>query len=122
MGSKPSTKKKQQEKSVRLPKKHKTVIGPVVGLEAEPKKTVTTLGHGKGKGYMKGPTPVAEKPLVLLREDLKYALEKLSSIISFDDYEDLSNHAMEAIGEMGLFCIAQVTCPSSYVFLSFSLS
>ena len=71
---------------------------------------------------MKGPTPVAEKPPVLLREDLKYALEKLSSIISSNDYKDLSNHATEAIGEMGLFCIAQVTCPSSSVFLSFSLS
>ena len=93
-----------------------------MGLEAEPKMTVTTLCHGKGKGYMKGPTPVVKKPLVLLREDLKYALEKLSFIISFDDYEDLSNHGTEAMGETGLFCIAQVTCLSSSVFLSFSLS
>ena len=54
--SKSFTKRKQQEKSDRLPKIPKTVIGPVVGLEAEPKKTATTLGHGKSKGYMKGPT------------------------------------------------------------------
>ena len=121
-GSKPFTKRKQQEKSDHFPKKPKTVIGPVVGLEAEPKKTVTTPSHRKGKGYMKGPTFVVEKPPVLLREDLKYALEKLLSIISSDDYEDLSNHAIKAMGETRFFCIAQVTCPSSFVFLSFSWS
>ena len=57
---------------------------------------------------MKGPDTVAEKPLILLHEDSKYALEKLVSIISTDDYKDLSNHATEAMGETGLFCIAQV--------------
>ena len=119
--SKLSTKRKQQEKTDHLPKKPKTVTEPAVGLEAKTKKTVTTLGHRKGKGFVKGPTPVAEKPPVLLCEDSKYALEKLSSIITSDDYEDLSNHAMEVMGEMGLFCIAQVTCPSSSLFLSFSL-
>ena len=70
---------------------------------------------------MKGPTPVAEKSPILPCEDSEYALEKFSSIITFDDYEDLSNHAMEVMGETGLFCIAQVTCPSSSFFLSFSL-
>ena len=34
------------------------------------------------------PSTTQEKPLVLLREDSKYALEKFSSIMSFDDYED----------------------------------
>ena len=55
---------------------------------------------------MKGPFATQEKPLILLREDSKYALEKFSSIITSDDYEDLSNYATEAMGEMGLFCIA----------------
>ena len=87
-----------------------------MGLEAEPKKTVTTLGHGKGKGFMKGPTPIAEKPLVLFREDSKYALEKLSSIITFDNYENLSNHATKAMGEMGLFSIAQVTVSVHFLY------
>ena len=119
--SKPSTKRKQQEKSVHFPKKLKTVPELVVGLEAETRKTAITLGHGKGKGFMKGPTPVAEKPLVLLREDSKYALEKLSSIITSNGYKDLSNYAIEAMGKIGLFCIAQVTCLSSSLFLSFSL-
>lgn len=32
----------------------------------------------------------------------------LSSIIKDDDYKDLGNHATEAIGEMGLFGLAQV--------------
>ena len=49
-----------------------------------------------------------EKPLVLLCEDSKYALEKFSSIISSDDYEE-SNHVTEAMGETELFCIAQVS-------------
>ena len=56
-----------------------------------------------------GSVPSVEKPPILLREDSKYALEQLSSIITVDDYEDLSNHPTEAIGETVLFCIAQVT-------------
>ena len=44
----------------------------------------------------------------MLREDLKYALGKLSSIIGSEDYEDLGNHSTEAMGETGLFSIAQV--------------
>ena len=55
---------------------------------------------------MKGPTPIVEKPPVLLCKDSKYALEKLSSIITSDDYKDLSNHATEAMRESRLFCIA----------------
>lgn len=77
-------------------------------LEAENKRKVTLLGLGKGKGLMTGPAPVHEKPPVLLREDSEYALEKLSSIITTDDYEDFSNHATEAMGETGLFSVAQV--------------
>ena len=42
--------------------------------------------------------------IVLARS--KYALEQLLSIITVDDYEDLSNDATEAMGEMSLFCIA----------------
>ena len=49
-----------------------------------------------------------KKPPVLLREDPKYALEKLSSIIDNEDYEDLGNHSTEAMGETSLFSIAQV--------------
>ena len=49
-----------------------------------------------------------KKPPVLLREDPKYALGKLSSIIGNEDYEDLGNDSTEAMGEMGLFSIAQV--------------
>ena len=79
---------------------------------------VTKHVHGKGKVLMMGSIPSAEKPPVLLREDSKYALEQLSSIIMVDDYEDLSNHATEAMGEMGLFCIAQVTSQPSTFFSS----
>ena len=47
-----------------------------------------------------------KKPPVLLREDPKYALGKISSIIRSEDYEDLENHSTKAMGETGLFNIA----------------
>lgn len=100
------TKRKLLEKQGHLPKKPKTILKPIVGLEAEGKKTITPAKHGVRKDLMKGPSTTQEKPSVLLREDSKHALEKLSSIISSDDYKDLSNHATEAMGEIGLFCIA----------------
>ena len=75
---------------------------------AEGTKTVTPAKHGSGKGLMKAPSTNQEKPPPLLRDDSKYALEKLSSIISSEDYEDLGNHSTEAMGETGLFAVAQV--------------
>ena len=66
---------------------------------------------------MTGHVPVTEKPLVVLREDSKYALKQLSSIITTADYEDLSNHATEAMEETSLFSIAQVTVSVSFLFL-----
>ena len=62
----------------------------------------------KGKGVMTSQGPVNEKHPVLLREDLRYAIKQLLSIIKEDDYEDLSNHATEAIEETGLFSLVQV--------------
>ena len=110
----PFSKRKQPEKTDRKPlKKPKIAHEPVLGLKAEGKKTVTKPIHGKGKRLMMGSDRLAKKPPVLLREDLKYALDQLSSIIMVDDYEDLSNYTTEARGEMGLFCIAQVTLQSS---------
>ena len=118
---KPSTKKKQEEKTNCLPKKPKTTLEPVVGLKAEVKKTVTPVEQGQGKGLMKGPNTVTKKPPVFLREDSKYALEKLTSIITSDNYKDLSNHATEAIGETGLFSIAQVTASVHFLYMFFIL-
>ena len=66
---------------------------------------------------MKGPDTIPEKPPILLCEDSKYALKKLTSIISIDDYEDLSNHATKAMGETGLFCIAQVITSVHLLFI-----
>ena len=71
-------------------------------------KTVTPAKHGSSKGLMKAPSTNHEKPPPLLRDDSKYALEKLTSIITSEDYEDLGNHSTEAMGETGLFTIAQV--------------
>ena len=77
-----------------------------MGLKVQSKKTVTPVGQGRGKGLMNDPSTVPVKPFILLCEDFKYALEKLSSIISPNDYEDLGNHATEAMGDTGLFYIA----------------
>ena len=92
-----SAKRKQPEKPDRQPpKKPKVAPKLVLGLKVEGKKTITKPVRGRGKGLMTGSVPSVR------------VLERLSSIITVDDYEDLSNHATEAMGEMGLFCIAQV--------------
>ena len=75
---------------------------------AEGTKTVTPAKHGASKGLMIPPLSSQKKSLVLLREDPKYALEKLSLIIGNKDYKDLGNHSTEAMGETGLFSMAQV--------------
>ena len=76
---------------------------------AEGAKTVTQVKQGSGKGLMKAPSTSQEKPPSLLHDNSKFALEKLSSIISSEDYEDLGNHSTEAMGKTGLFAVAQVT-------------
>ena len=91
-------------KGDRAPQKPKVPLETVVGLMAEGVKTVTSAKHGVGKGL--------KRPPVLLHEDPRYALERLSSIITSEDYEDLGNHSTETMGETGLFSIAQVTYPS----------
>ena len=102
-----SIKRKQSSKRDRPPKKPKVPLEPVVGLMAEGVKMVTPMKHGTSKGLMKGPSPSRKKPPVLLREDPKYALETLTSIMTIEDYEDLGNHSIEAIGETRLFSIPQ---------------
>ena len=106
--SKPSAKKRPSPKGDHAPKKQKVSLELVLGLMAEGTKTVTPAKHRGGKGLMIPPPSSQKKPPVLLREDPKYALEKLSSIIGNEDYEDLGNHSTEAMGKTGLFSIAQV--------------
>ena len=105
--SRPSA-KRPLPKGDHAPKKHKVSTEPIIGLMAEGNKTVTPAKHGGGKGLMVPPSGSQKKPLVLLREEPKYALGKLSSIIGSEDYEDLGNHSTEAMGETALFSIAQV--------------
>ena len=105
--SRPSA-KRPMLKVDRAPKKQKVSTEPVIGLMAESKKTVTPAKPGGGKGLMVPPPGSQKKPPVLLREDPKYAFGKISSIILSEDYEDLGNHSTEAMGETGLFSIAQV--------------
>ena len=112
--------KRPMPKVDRAPKKQKVSTEPVIGLMAEGKKTVTLAKPGDGKGLMVPPPGSQKKPPVLLREDLKYALGKISSIIGSEDYEDLGNHSTEAIGETGLFSIVQVRV-RHYPFIYYSL-
>ena len=106
--SKPSAKRRPLLKGDHASKKQKVSLEPVIGLMAEGNKTVTPAKQGGGKGLMVPPPSSQKKQPVLLREDPKYALGKLSSIIGSEDYEDLGNHSTEAMGETGLFSIAQV--------------
>ena len=119
--SKPSTKRRPLPKGDRAPKKQKVSSEPVLGLMAEGTKTVTPAKHRGYKGLMI-PLPGSQKKSpVLLREDPKYALEKLSSIIGFEDYEDLGNHSTEAMGETSFFSIAQVRvrCTLAHIYSLF---
>ena len=104
--SRPSTKRRPLAKGDCAPKRPKVSLEPIVGLMADGTKTATPLKHGAGKGLMMPLLGSQKKSPVLLREDLNYALKKLSSIICFEDYEDLGNHSTEAMGETGLFSIA----------------
>ena len=100
-----STKRKPSEKVDHPPKKPKVVTVPTGETLA---KLAPKPSPGIGKGLMKGPVPVAEERLVLLRKDSSYAFKQLSSIIKDDNYSNLGNHAREAMGETGLFNLAQV--------------
>ena len=102
-----SIKRKFAPKGDRQAKKPKVSLEPVVGLMAEGK-TATPVKHEAGKGFMKAPSNLPEKPPVLFREDSKHALEQTSSIISTEDYEDLENHSTEAMGESDLFAVAYI--------------
>ena len=97
-GTASSIKRKPLSKSDCPHKQQKVSLEPVVGLMAVGAKIVTPVKHGSGKGLMKAPSTSQEKPPPLLRDDSKFALEKLSLIISSKDYEDLGNHSTEAMG------------------------
>ena len=73
-------------------------MGSTVGETSATSKLPLKHGSRKGKGLMKGANPITKKRLVLLHEDSGYALKQCSSIIKDDDYEDLGNHAIEAMG------------------------
>ena len=109
----PSIKRKFAPKGDRQAKKPKVSLEPIVGLMAEGK-MATPVKHGASKGFMKAPSNILEKPPILLCEDLKQALEQISSIIFAEDYEDLGNHSTEAMGESGLFAVTQVIRPVTF--------
>ena len=91
----PFVKRKPLGKIDRPPKKPKVVMGSTV---EETPDTIKLPPSRKGKGLMMGQGPITKKHPVLLREDSRYALKQLSSIIKDDDYEDLGNHTTKAMG------------------------
>ena len=93
-----SIKRKPSEQVDRPPKKPKVVTGLTVSETPATSKLPLKHGSRKGKGLMKGADPITKKRLVLLHEDSGYVLNQLSYIIKDDNYDDLGNHAIEAIG------------------------
>lgn len=90
----------------------------MVGETSTTSKLPPKLGSGKGKGLMASEGPVTKKPVVLLCEDSQYTLKQISSIIKDEDYEDLGNHATEAMGQTGLFSLAKLYIrPFSFICL-----
>ena len=89
-------------------KKPKVVISPTVEETPLFANLPPPPHHGTSKGLMMAKGLVVKQCPPLLYEDSQYAIRQLSSIIKDDDYEDLDNHATEAMGETGLFSIAQV--------------
>ena len=65
----------------RPPKKPKVVTVSIVSDTLATNKLHPKPSLGKGKVLMKGPDPITEKCHVLLREDSRYVLKQLSSII-----------------------------------------
>ena len=116
----PSIIRKPAPKGDRQAKKPKVSLEPIVGLMAEGK-TATPVKHEASKGFMKASSNILKKPPVLLCEDSKHAFKQISSIISTKDYEDLGNHSTKAMGESGLFAIAQVIRPVTFPFVSIIL-
>ena len=109
----PSIKRKFAPKGDRQAKKPKVSLEPIIGLMAKGK-TATPVKHGVSKGFMKALSNIPEKPPVLLYEDFKQALKQISSIIFVEDYKDIRNHSTEAMGESGLFVVAQVIRPVTF--------
>ena len=99
-----SNKRKPSEKVDHPPKRPKVVTEPTVGEATTGK---LSLKPDMRKGLMTGGEPLTKKPLVLLCKDSQYALQQISSIIKDGDYEDLGNHATEAVGEIGYFYLTQ---------------
>lgn len=107
-------KRKMMDKVDRPPKKPKVVTSSIV-RETPLTTLLPPLPHPrKGKGLMTEQGLDSKKCTVLLREDLQYAIGQLSSIIKVDDYEDLGKYATEAMGETGLFSLAQVCVRPSF--------
>ena len=103
--SHPSTKRKPMDKTNRPPKKPKVMVGFVGATPTETKLPPPPI-HGKGKGLMTSQVPADGKRPILLRKDPQYALKQLSSILTSEDYEDLGNHSIKAMGETGFFSLA----------------
>ena len=118
--AKPFIKRKLTDKGDRPVKKLKEVVTTTVREMLVATQVRPPLRYGVGKGLMSAKGPILEQHALLLRKDSQYAVGLLSSIIKDNDYEDLGNHATEAMGESGLFSLAQVhNLPPSLSFFNY---
>jgi len=101
------TKRKPSDKIDHPPKKPKVLTGSIVEEIPDSNKLPPPPCPRKGKGVMTGQGLVTEKRPVLLHEDSRYAIKQLLSIIKDNDYENLGNHAIEAMGETCLFSLTR---------------
>lgn len=101
-------KRKPTDKGDRPTKKPQEVAATNVGEKPTNVQVPPPLRHGAKKGLMTAQGPTPEKCPLLLHEDTCRVVGLLLSIIKADDYEYLGNHAIKAMGEMGLFGLAQV--------------
>ena len=104
--AKPFIKRKLTDKGDCPVKKLKEIVTTTIRETPAVTLVPPPLCHGVGKGLMSTKGPVLEQHTLLLCKDSRYAMGLLSSIIKDDDYEDLGNHATEAMGESGLFGLA----------------
>ena len=86
-------KRKPSKKADHPPKKPKVVLGLIVGE-----------------------TPTTVKLPPSFCKDSQYALKQISSIIKDEDYEDLGNHAIEAIGRRAYSVWYRYVYPSPYLY------
>ena len=89
--------------------------GQLLARPLLPSSCPPSLVRGKGKTWGQVRIPSPRNPPVLLHEDSQYAFKQIFSIIKDEDYEDLGNHATEAMGRRAYSVWYRYVYPSPYL-------